>query len=503
VVVVTLVLAGGLVAALRGGDSAGAPAPIAPSTGAPATKAPEAALADYYGQKLSWSDCDNGNQCADLVVPLDYAKPHGQTIKLALLKVPASGQRIGSLVVNPGGPGEPGTSFAALGPAQFGSPLLQHFDIVGFDPRGTGDSAPVDCLSDQALNHYLGQDPEPSTAAEVSSYISSQRALAEGCSRLSGSLAGHVSTVEAARDMDVLRAALGDSTLNYLGSSYGTKLGATYAQLFPSRVGRFVLDGAVDPTLGTHGAALQQAGGFQGALDAYAANCVGSSEGCFLGKTVPEVEQTISRLLDQVEAHPLPAGDRELTAGNAFYGIAVTLYSRSYWVLLSNALRMALGGDGSGLMALADAYASRNSDGTFSNNAMEAFVDISCLDDPYALPASRVPAQYPAFEKASPVFGKVFAWALTSCEGFSPRAEEKAPSNHAKGAAPIVVIGTTRDPATPYAWAVHLARYLDSGVLLTRDGDGHTGYHTGNACIDGQVHDYLVSGVVPHDGTRC
>jgi pimeloyl-ACP methyl ester carboxylesterase len=504
VVVVVLVAGAGLVAAQRSGDSAGGgPTPVAPTSGAPATEAPEAALARYYQQKLSWSDCHDGDRCAELTVPLDYAHPDGPTIRLALLKVPASGKRIGSLVVNPGGPGEPGTSFAALAGAQFGEPLLQHFDVVGFDPRGTGGSDPVDCLSDQALNSYLGQDPEPSTPAEVTAYTRAARALVRGCSRLSGALAGHVSTVEAARDMDVLRAALGDSTLNYLGSSYGTKLGATYAQLFPRRVGRFVLDGAVDPTLGTREAAVQQAAGFQRALDAYAANCVASSGGCFLGKTVPQVEQTISSLLDQVAAKPLPAGDRELTAGNAFYGIAVTLYSRSYWVLLSNALRMAVGGDGSGLMALADAYAARRPDGTFSNNSMEAFVDISCLDDPFGVPPSQVPSQFPAFEKASPVFGKVFAWSLVSCNGFRPRAEEKAPSNHASGAAPIVVIGTTRDPATPYPWAVHLAHYLASGVLVTRNGDGHTGYHTGNTCIDDLVHDYLVSGVVPKNGTRC
>ena len=195
--------------------------------------------------------------------------------------------------------------------------------------------------------------------------------------------------------MDVLRAALGDSTLNYLGSSYGTKLGATYAQLFPKRVGRLVLDGAVDPTLGTLASSVQQAGGFQRALDAYAANCIASSGGCFLGSTVPEVEQKISDLLDQVAANPLPAGDRELTAGNAFYGIAVTLYSKDYWVLLSNALRMALAGDGTGLMVLADAYAARNADGTFQNNSMEAFVDISCLDDPTRVPPSEVPVPLP------------------------------------------------------------------------------------------------------------
>ena len=181
----------------------------------------------------------------------------------------------------------------------------------------------------------------------------------------------------------------------------------------------------------------------------------------------------------------------------------MTLYSRDYWVLLTNALRSALAGDGQQLMLLADAYASRNPDGTFQNNSMEAFFAISCLDDPWSIPATRVPAQFPAFEKASPIFGKVFAWTLTSCRGFAPRSDQPVPTIHAKGAAPIVVIGTTRDPATPYAWAVALAHQLDSGVLLRRDGDGHTGYNTGNSCVDHAVESYLVSGVVPANNTSC
>jgi pimeloyl-ACP methyl ester carboxylesterase len=304
--------------------------------------------------------------------------------------------------------------------------------------------------------------------------------------------------------MDILRAALGDARMNYFGASYGTELGATYAQLFPRRVGRFVLDGAVDPTLGTRAAALQQAASFQTALDAYASNCVQASEGCFLGKSVTAAQHTISALLDRIASKPLPTSDgRELTAGNAFYGIAATLYNRSYWIVLSSALRSALGGDGTVLMKLADAYAERNADGTFQSNFLEAFYDISCLDDPYTIPYRKVPSQFPAFERASPVFGRVFAWGLTSCDGFTPRTDEKPPAIHAHGAQPIVVIGTTRDPATPYRWAVALSHQLDSGVLISRDGDGHTGYHQGNACVDHAVESYLVSGVVPRNGLSC
>jgi pimeloyl-ACP methyl ester carboxylesterase len=507
VLAVVLVAGAGILSAVQssgpsGGDAG--PTPVTPT--ASPDQPPPAALASYYGQKLQWSDCNDGDRCAKLTVPLDYRDPSGTTIQLAVLDVPAAdpGSRIGALVINPGGPGEPGTSYAALGGQAFGQPLLDHFDLVGFDPRGTGQSSPVDCLSDTALNAYLGEDPDPSTPAELATYRASQHALATGCSRLSGALASHISTVESARDLDILRAALGDATLNYLGFSYGTKLGATYAQLFPQRVGRFVLDGAVDVSLSARATSLQQAAGFQQALESYAANCVSAGVGCFLGKTVPDVLHTVSELVAQIARQPLPAGDgRELTSGDAFYGIAAALYSRSYWILLSSALRSALGGDGSQLMLLADAYAARNADGTFQNNSMEAFYDISCLDDPSSIPYAKVPAQYPAFEKASPVFGKVFAWSLASCRGFTPRSDEPVPVIHAKGAAPIVVIGTTRDPATPFHWAVDLAHQLDSGVLLRRDGDGHTGYHSGNPCIDHAVESYLVSGVTPKNNTSC
>jgi pimeloyl-ACP methyl ester carboxylesterase len=509
VLAIVLVAGTALVAAIdaspRDAGDAGGPTPVTLSAVPSPTAPPSPALASFYGQHLDWSDCHDGDQCASLTVPLDYRHPSGATIELALLKVPTADpkSRLGSLVINPGGPGEPGTSYAALGAQAFGQPLLDHFDIVGFDPRGTGDSSPVDCLSDGELDRYLGADPEPSTPRELAALRVTQHQLATGCSRLSGALASHISTVEAAKDMDVLRAALGVGSLNYLGASYGTKLGATYAQLFPHRVGRFVLDGAVDVSLGTRQLTLQQAAGFQRALEAYAADCVASSGGCFLGDSVPEVLRTISGLIDQIAAKPLPAGDRELTAGNAFYGMAVTLYSRNYWVLLTQALRSALDGDGQALMLLADAYASRNPDGTFQNNSMEAFFAISCLDDPWSIPATKVPAQFPAFEKASPVFGKVFAWTLTSCRGFTPRSDQPVPTIRAKGAAPIVVVGTTRDPATPFAWAVALAHQLDSGVLLRRDGDGHTGYHTGNTCIDDAIESYLVSGIVPKNNTSC
>jgi pimeloyl-ACP methyl ester carboxylesterase len=506
VIVALIVLATGVaLVATRGSAGDSGLVPVAPSPGGPpATRPPWAHLAQFYHQHLDWSDCNDADRCARLTVPLDYHRPAGRTLRLAILEVPASGSRIGSLVVNPGGPGAGGTSYAAGRSTYFGDPLLEHFDIVGFDPRGTGQSSPVDCLDDRQFNAYLASDPDPTTPSQVAEFRRQQQRLARGCSDTDAILAAHISTVESARDMDILRAALGERRLSYFGASYGTELGATYAQLFPLRVGRFVLDGAVDPKLGTRATALQQAAGFQRAFDAFAANCVQSSVGCFLGKSVSGVQDTVSALLDRIARRSLPTSDgRQLTAGNAFYGIAATLYDRGYWILLSSALRSALGGDGTLLMKLADAYAQRNADGTFSSNFLEAFYDISCLDDPSSIPYSQVPAQFPAFEKASPVFGRLYAWGLTACDGFSPRSDEKAPVIHAAGAQPIVVIGTTRDPATPYSWAVALARQLDSGVLVSRDGDGHTGYHRGNACVDHAVDGYLVAGVVPENDLSC
>lgn len=508
-----LLVAGGVATlALRGGNgSPAAPEPTptstppSPSPSAGTDRPPVPGLADFYSQTVEWSPCRGEFECARLRVPLDYAEPGGRTIELALLKVAAADpeQRVGSLVVNPGGPGQPGTGYAAQAGLVFGDPLLDSFDVVGFDPRGTGDSAPVDCLGDRALDRYVAADPDPDTSPERSSLLRLSATLVRGCSQRSGALAAHVSTIEAARDMDVLRAALAEPRLNYYGASYGTELGATYAELFPDRVGRFVLDGAVDLSLDPRELALGQAAGFETALRAYVRDCVTTVDSCVLGDSVPGGLARISGLLDDVDARPLPtASGRELRVGNAFYGIVLPLYRSDYWFLLSSALGSAFGGDGSALLQLSDLYNSRNEQG-YTDNSREAFVAISCLDDPSGIPPSRVPAQFPAFERASPTFGRVFAWALVGCRGTVAESTEPPLDVDASGAAPIVVIGTTRDPATPYAWAESLAEQFDSGVLVSRDGDGHTGYNKGNDCVDDAVHAHLIDGTVPEDGLSC
>ncbi|NYE36737.1 pimeloyl-ACP methyl ester carboxylesterase [Nocardioides cavernae] len=469
------------------------------------TRAPDAGLTEAYAQRIDWQPCeaDEDQDCGFLTVPVDYSEPEGETIDLALLRVPASGARVGSLVVNPGGPGAPGTSYASLSRQVFREPLLQGYDIVGFDPRGTGRSAPVDCLSDAELDDYLATDPSPDTPAEVEDYESGVLSFGEKCVVNSGPVVGHVTTIEAARDMDVLRSALGEEQLAYFGASYGTKLGATYAELFPDKVGRFVLDGAVDVSISSEQLGLEQAAGFETALRAYVQNCLDSTDNCFLGDSVDEGLATIRGLLDDIDEQPLPAGDRELTVGNAFYGIITPLYNRDYWFLLSTALASALDGKGSALMNLADAYASRNPDGSYADNSVEANYAINCLDDPGSASFDEVPSTYADYEEASPTFGRVFAWSATGCRGIDVTSSEAPLTIEGAGAAPILVLGTTRDPATPFEWAEALAAQLDSGVLVERDGDGHTAYNAGNACIDEVVEDYLLAGDVPADGTSC
>ncbi|MEQ6903110.1 alpha/beta hydrolase [Nocardioides sp. YIM 152588] len=460
-------------------------------------------LLPFYTQRLAWSGCGE-RECAELEVPIDYTDPTAGSVRIAVERAAATGDRIGSMVVNPGGPGAPGTDVATNAEGYFGRPLLAAYDVVGFDPRGTGDSDPVDCLTDAELDAYVAEDPAPDTKAEERDFVAGLEDFWAGCQERSDELVGHVSTVEVARDMDVLRAALGEEQLTYFGYSYGTKLGATYAELFPDRVGRFVLDGAIDPTLSSRDGSLSQAAGFETALRAYVSDCVDGGN-CFLGNSVQEGLDTISGLLDDIDDRPLPTeGDRELSVGNAFYGVVFPLYYRELWSALDQGLSEALAGDGSTLLVLSDYYGSREPDGSYADNGLEVISVVNCLDDPEAIDPADVESQYPAFTEASPTFGEVFAWGLTGCSGIPFTAtDEPDLVIDGAGAAPIVVIGTTRDPATPYEEAVALAEQLESGVLITRDGDGHTGYNKGNACVDGAVHAYLVDGEVPEDGLQC
>jgi len=479
------------------------PSPIEES-GPEATGTAEPRLDGFYRQKLSWKDCRSQHKCATLRVPLDYADPDGRTISIALLKVPAADRkgRVGSLVVNPGGPGGSGVDYAATAGASFGNELLRGFDVVGFDPRGVGDSTPLDCQGTKELDRMVASDPDPDTPAEVEYSDGLLEELGRGCLAESGDLARHMSTVEVAKDVDILRSALGDRKLSYFGASYGTFIGATYADLFPGRVGRMVLDGALNPALTTPQLSLVQAKGFEVALRAYVGACVDRG-GCFLGDSVDAGTRRIRSFLDDVETKPLPGvGSRKLEVGNAVLGVWLPLYSKSYWTLLDSALEAAFGGDGSQLLRLADAYVSRGSDG-YTDNSLEALYAVNCLDHDDGIPSDEVGPYVEKFEKVSPTFGAIFAYGLSACANWPVHSGNRSRPISAEGAAPIMVVGTTRDPATPLQWARELADQLESGILVKRDGDGHTGYHAGNRCVDDTVESYLVSGVVPKDEVDC
>lgn len=459
-------------------------------------------LARFYGQKLSWHDCGR-DQCAQLTVPLNYAKPAGRTLELAVLKVPATGTSHGALVVNPGGPGGSGVNYAAAGSLQFGSALSRAFDIVGFDPRGVGQSDPLRCADTAQLDRLVSFDPDPDTEAEANQMDALIRGFGQGCLDRSGALTRHMSTDEVARDMDILRAALGQQKLDYLGASYGTLIGATYANMFPKRVGRFVLDGAIDPSLSNEQLSLAQAHGFETALRAYVKDCVDGGH-CFLGGSVNAGIARIQAFLQEVEATSLPTGSssRPLTEGLAMLGIWMPLYVKEYWPQLTAALKQAFDGSGSGLLRLADLYTSRGPSG-YTDNSMEALYAVNCLDHDDSIPTKDVPAHFVQFLKASPTFGQAFAYGLATCSSWPVHSGKHTVALHAAGAPPIVVIGTTRDPATPLAWAQALASQLDSGRLITRDGDGHTGFQRGNSCVDDAVEGWLINGTVPKPDLHC
>ena len=466
-----------------------------------------AGLRRYYDQDVDWTGCGGSRECATVVVPLDYSDLDGDTVELAVNRLPAtdSGDRIGSLLVNPGGPGASGVDFVEQGGSTLFAKLNESYDIVGFDPRGVGASEPVNCLDAAGVDRLMASDPDPDTPPEVARTAGLYRKFGLACQRAAGDLLPHLSTSVVARDLDVLRGVVGDERLNYLGFSYGTLVGAVYAELFPDAVGRMVLDGAVDPGLDSKEAALSQAGGFQTALEAYAADCV-TKPGCPLGTDVDAGLQRIRTLLDELDAQPLPTDDpeRPLTEGLALYGIAYPLYVESLWPGLTLALQGALGEmDGRQLLLLADLYADRTDSG-YRNNKTQVIYAVNCLDDPSDASASDVRATLDEFEQAAPTLGRAFAWGPLACAQWPVKPAEPLPDTvDAEGAPPIVVVGTTRDPATPYAQAQALADDLESGVLLTRDGDGHTAYGQGNACITAAVEAYLLKGTVPAEGTIC
>jgi pimeloyl-ACP methyl ester carboxylesterase len=488
-----------------GGGSSPDPAPVGTARAVASENATDPALAPFYDQRLQWADCSGGFQCTRLTVPVDYAEPTGPTTSLAVVRLRTQAtekDRLGSLVLNPGGPGASGVEYARAAENVVSQDVRDHFDVVGFDPRGVGESDPLQCLTDAQVDTFLATDPTPDDAAEVRALQQQTDELGRGCAS-AGPLAAHVDTLAAAKDMDVLRAALGDDKLSYLGKSYGTYLGAWYAEQFPQRVGRFVLDGAIDPALTSEQVNAGQAAGFEVALRSYVKGCQGGDD-CPLTGTVDDGVAQVRALLARLDADPLPTGtDRPLVQGLGYLGVAYPLYSSSLWPDLSKALTAALRGNGAPLLALADAYAHRGDDGRYTDNSSTVIYAVNCLDRDDAQTEPQVADTVREFAAQSPTFGPYLAWGALACTDWPIAPVGRARAVHAEGAGPIVVVGTTRDPATPYAWAKSLAGELSSGRLLTYDGDGHTAYATGSSCIDDAVDTYLLSGTEPAEGTTC
>ena len=497
-----------LTACTSGGDGhKSAASSPGPSTSAAAT-ATAADLAPYYGQKLSWHGCGaEGFACATMKVPLDYAHPDAKddlTLAVARHAATGPGKKLGSLLVNPGGPGGSAIDYLQYAALGYPAAVTSRYDMVGVDPRGVDRSAPVECLTDQQMDAYTAVDTTPDNAAEIAALAAADRSFDASCDRRSAKLLGHVSTIDSARDMDVLRALLGDQKLNYVGKSYGTFLGATYAGLFPHRVGRVVLDGAMDPSVDALESSRAQAGGFEVAFNAFAKDCVRRA-GCPLGTTsAGDAGTRLDAFFKALDAHPLKTGtSRPLTEALGTTGVIAAMYDQTAWPSLRAALTSADKGDGGPLLKLSDSYYERDDSGKYSN-LMYANAAVNCLDLP---PALRSPADVkkvlPSFRKASPHFGTALAWSSLVCAYWSQPATGHAARITAKGAAPILVVGTTRDPATPYAWAQALAAQLDSGTLLSFNGDGHTAYERGSTCVDNDVNTYLLTGATPAKGTMC
>ncbi len=445
----------------------------------------------FTPEPIRWKECSAG-ECATLDVPLDYEDPTGDTIEIAAARHAATGERIGALFVNPGGPGASAIEMASYLPMILPDEISEHFDIVGVDPRGVGDSSPIDCGIDATDLYAL--DASIETPEDRETLLRTSAAYVADCAERYGDVLPFVGTRDVARDMDVVRAAMGDEQLSYLGFSYGTAIGQVYADLFPERVRSMILDGVLE--LGPTGLELaaEQAAGFETALGRFVAYCDGD-DGCApAGGTLAAVERVLA-LAEQPGGIPAPGADRPAGPGEANLGISLALYSQSIWSSLGSALQAALDGDGSGLVSLADQY--------IGIGAFEVYFAVNCLD--FAWPTGDADAFLAAAKQTatqSPHFGEALVNDYVRCVDW-PAPPEPLGAVTAPGAPPILVVSTTGDPATPYEAGVAVAERLETGVLVTNEGDGHTVVADGKPCIDDLVAAYLVDGDVPADGTTC
>ena len=466
-----------------------------------------------FNANLAWSDCGDGFECGMLTVPVDWHSKagSGDTVPLAMIRHPAESppDRIGALVVNYGGPGESGVAYLRNTWLRLPETVRARFDIVSFDPRGTGASRPIDCVDDAFVDLGAGIPPVPSTAAQLDAVHRYNEQFAAGCVQRMGAYAGQVGTRNAARDLEAIRIALGEPKLDYLGYSYGTILGITYAQMFPTTVDHMVLDGPPDVWLTWRDYTFQQARGFMNALGAFLDWCQQTS--CSLA-SAGAPRDVLQQLIDRVNQQPLPASytadgverDGVLTPGLLENGVLSMLYDRSGgWPVLADALLQAVQqGQGASLLSLADTFQGRRPDGTW-NPLTESNAVISCVDRPTKnAPSTNAElADIATFQAQLPPWGG--SWGTAPCVGMpKPAKGDKLGDVRVQGAPPILIVGTTGDPATPYAGAQAMVGRIAGSQLLTFDSTEHTAYGRAT-CINDAVDAYLVAGTMPAVGAHC
>ena len=450
---------------------------------------------------LTWHGCGGGFQCTTLCVPLDYSNPSGRKITLALIRKPARdrGHRIGSLLLNPGGPGESGLYFLRNAGTLFAQ-LNARFDLVSWDTRGVGQSTPVKCLSDSQLDSYFALDTVLDDPVEKATYIEATRDFVNGCERNSGYLLPFMDTDNTGRDLDRIRAAIGDSKLSYLGFSYGTYIGQWYAHLYPRHIRALVFDGVVDATESGDTGVVRQTAGFDDNLQAFFAWCR-TTINCAYGRT-GDPETKLKAEMATLDQAPVRVGDRRLTRSLAMDGVALTMYDQSYWTYLDQAMTTLEQGNGSYLLYLADFFHQRGADGKYSNMENGGNQATGCMDSFAPTDIAAYDALGPDMAKASPIFGPALQYAALVCAFWPVRSRSVFERLTVTGAPPILLVGATNDPATPYAGAESITRQIPNSVLLTRTGNGHTSYGS-SGCIRQAEDAYLIDLTLPNPGTVC
>jgi pimeloyl-ACP methyl ester carboxylesterase len=455
-------------------------------------------LDGYYAQQLEWSECNKDFECSYFSVPIDYTNPADGAMRISVIRKLATGSAQGSLVLNPGGPGGSGIEYTTYVEYVVSASLRENFDIVGFDPRGVGQSTPVECLNDEQTEEYIALDGSPDDQIEIDQAQEMAELFGQTCATNSPDTYKFLDTVSATRDIDILRALLGDEKLNWLGKSYGTFLGATYADLFPDRVGRMLLDGAIDPTLTNKQLSYGQALGFELALNRFVDDCSTESD-CPLSASGAAGVSEVGDLLIELDANPVTLDDGRLfTQAMGTLGVVGSLYDKQYgWPELRTNLGLAFDGDFSGLASSVDFYTGRQLDGSYKDNSNDAIAAVNCLDRPDRATTEQTVALASEWKLVAPNFGEYLAWSNISCSYWQAEATGVPKEITALGTPTILVVGTVYDPATPYAWSQALASQLSKGVLLTLDGDGHTAYYQGSRCIDEIVDNFYLTGEAP------